>query len=143
MQKKLMRGLGLKAVLLDADSAGYLGPDESSAVMRARMDFRSYCEGLAAELLKTEPEPAQAKQAVRAAFLRAGAEAGGFSADEAALVGEFEKDLDEAIDVAALWSEPRRSFARLMFRTPTFIKVAVVLAIIFATVEAVLRVFAK
>ncbi len=145
MHGKLMEGLGKSAALLDAEKAGYLGQEVLIEVQKARWEFQSYCAGIAAEFLHVHSEPFVAQQAVRAAFrdIEEETDTSKFHDDEAALVECFAEQIDEAIDKQARRSEWQRYFARLMFRTPRWIKVLIFLALSYALVVAISGIVGK
>ena len=130
MNKKLMEGLGMSAVMVDADNEGYLAQQEAMAVQRARTDFRAYCEGLAASFLRDQPEPQQAKSAIKAALRELMNPAGNLDLNEAALVENFSIQLVEAVDRVAKMSPWQQTALRLAFQTPSWLKSWAIMAIL-------------
>jgi ABC-type Fe3+-siderophore transport system permease subunit len=130
MQKKLMEGLGLSALMAEVDGAGYFDFEQSNAAQKARNDFGVYREGLAAEYLQVDGQASTAKLRLRDDFERLGAatNTGHFDEDEEALVECFAQQIEETIDRLAAKPVWQRTLILWNFRMPGILKGLLVVA---------------
>ena len=142
---KMNEGLGMSAVMLDADGAGYLGLEDSQAVQRYEMEFALYCHGLATEFLHFYPGATMAKQAASALLEQIGqaTDTGKFTDDERGLVDHFATQMYAAIDKESMKSEWRRDLKRIAFRTPPFIRNWVLIIVLSGIVVSIALAFSK
>ncbi|MDR2856676.1 MAG: hypothetical protein LBV50_02380 [Novosphingobium sp.] len=145
MQKKLMHGLGMAALVEDADGAGYLGLEDSNAAQQARMEFSAYCEGLAAEYLRANGQATMAKQRLRADICQIGTatDTGRFDDEESALFDRFAVQIDAAIDRLATKAGWQRAMILWFFRIPGFVKAWIFVAVCVAVAILLGKVFGK